>query len=203
MTMYNTTVAGGTAARQANANKAHGAASIVTGYFAGKQAEREAYDQAYSAAARRSDAMNRIFAASRRISSIKQDKILSNVDIQMKQNQAEAEAKVAAAFAGVEGGSVDAVIYQTESNAAHRVAETRKKADQSIENELTAAYNAQGVMLSTTEAKSSYMGTFAEGLSSLDRGDIARFGDAHFGTPENDVSDIWAAQEIPTTEMMS
>lgn len=74
----------------------------------------------------------------RNIASIKQDKILSDTQIQLNQDQAEAQAKVMAAAEGVEGGSVDAVLYETEKNAAYRMAENANAAEAAIEAEAAA-----------------------------------------------------------------
>jgi hypothetical protein len=73
-------------------------------------------------------AMDARVAAERNISAVRRDKLLTDTHIQLKQNQVEAQIRANAAWIGAEGGSVDAVIYDSEANAAWRKADNAKKA---------------------------------------------------------------------------
>lgn len=106
-----------------------------------------AYGQYYKAYAGQMNASNRKVAAEANISAIKQDKINTDVVIDMQQDQAEARAKVMAAVSGAEGQSVDAVIAQTEFNSSVAQSNNKKNAEQQIENQLAAIYQSQSTML--------------------------------------------------------
>jgi hypothetical protein len=63
------------------------------------------------------------------ISTVKQEQILSVANVQLNQDAAEAQAKVNAAAAGVSGGSVEQVIYETNKDAAFAVGNINAQAD--------------------------------------------------------------------------
>lgn len=102
-----------------------------------------AYNESYNAYAQKSAALERKNAAETNIASINQDKILSNVQIQMNQAEAEAAAQVSAAVAGVSGSSVDAGMYQIGANASMASAQVEAKADQLTEQQLAEVNSAQ------------------------------------------------------------
>ena len=133
---------------------------------------KAAYNAAYAAKAAEYAAAGRKNAAEKNIAAIKQDKILTNVSIQMKQDQAEAFAKVNAAASGSSGQSVDDVIYGTERNEAHAIASANKKASQGIESELARINNAQASLLSIEQPTVSTTGELMKAFSSVDINDI-------------------------------
>lgn len=102
-----------------------------------------AYNEAYGAQYKKYVALDAKNTAESNIAAINQDKILSNVQIQMKQAQAEAAAQVSAAVAGVEGSSVDAGMYQIGANASMAVAQVEAKAEQLTEQQLAQVNSAQ------------------------------------------------------------
>ena len=102
-----------------------------------------AYNAAYNASGAKYAALDAKSTAESNISSIAQDKILSNIAIQMNQQQAEAAAQVSAAVAGVSGSSVDSGMYQIGANASMQVAQAEAKADQLTEQQLANVSNAQ------------------------------------------------------------
>ena len=63
------------------------------------------------------------------ISTVRQEQILSVANVQLNQDAAEAQAKVNAAAAGVSGGSVEQVIYETNKDAAFAVGNINAQAD--------------------------------------------------------------------------
>ena len=63
------------------------------------------------------------------ISNVRQEQILSVANVQLNQDAAEAQAKVNAAAAGVSGGSVEQVIYETNKDAAFAVGNINAQAD--------------------------------------------------------------------------
>jgi hypothetical protein len=102
-----------------------------------------AYNEAYNAQAQKYATLDAKTTAESNISAINQDKILSNIDIQMSQQEAEASAQVSAAVAGVSGSSVDAGMYQIGANASMQVAQAEAKADQLTEQQLASVNSAQ------------------------------------------------------------
>jgi len=123
-----------------------GVADLMTGASA-DAAYEAAYGQFYSAFAGMHNAANQRTAAEANISAIQQDRINTNVVIAMKQDQAEAQAKVSAAVSGVEGQSVNDVLYQTEVNSSVAQSNNRKNAEQQIENQLATVYQSTSTML--------------------------------------------------------
>tara|TARA_R110000737_G_scaffold38035_6_gene57891 strand:+ start:1744 stop:2253 length:510 start_codon:yes stop_codon:yes gene_type:complete len=63
------------------------------------------------------------------LSTVKQEQVLSVANVQLNQDAAEAQAKVNAAAAGVSGGSVEQVIYETNKDAAFAVGNINAQAD--------------------------------------------------------------------------
>lgn len=123
-----------------------GTADLMTGASA-DAAYEAAYGQYYSAFQGMHNAANQKVAAEANISAIKQDRINTDIVVAMKQDQAEAAAKVSAAVSGVEGQSVNDVIYQTEVNSSVAQSNNRKNAEQQIENQLATVYQSQSTML--------------------------------------------------------
>lgn len=106
-----------------------------------------AYGKYYTAASGMRNAANKRSAAEANIAAITQDRINTNRTIAMHQDQAEAQAKVAAAVSGVEGQSVEAAIYQTEINSSVAQANNRKNMEQQIEEQLASVYSSTSTML--------------------------------------------------------
>lgn len=102
-----------------------------------------AYNTAYDAQYKKYVALDAKTTAERNISAINQDKILSNLNIQMNQQAAEAAAQVSAAVAGVEGSSVDAGMYQIGANASMAKQSAEAQADQLTEQQLANVNSAQ------------------------------------------------------------
>lgn len=110
-----------------------------------------AYNEAYSAQQAfyaASDAKN---TAEANISAINQDKILTNVQIEMNQQEAEAQLAVNAAAAGVSGGSVDAVAYGIDANVSMQKQQAEAQADQLTEQQL-ANVSAASASMSSAQA---------------------------------------------------
>lgn len=114
-----------------------------------------AYGPYYQQAIGKHNAARAKVAAEANIAAITQDRINTDRVIAMQQDQAEARAKVAAAVSGTSGGSVDAVIHQTEVNSALATANNRKRAEQQIENQLAQVYQTQSTMLALNNTRDS------------------------------------------------
>jgi hypothetical protein len=115
---------------------------------AGADAAYEAaYGKSYSRFTGMYNAANQRVAAEANIAAITQDRINTDTVVAMKQDQAEAMAKVSAAVGGVEGQSVDSVIHQTKVNSSLASANNRKAAEQQIENQLATIYQSTSTML--------------------------------------------------------
>tara|TARA_R110002096_G_scaffold110795_6_gene241984 strand:+ start:7969 stop:8541 length:573 start_codon:yes stop_codon:yes gene_type:complete len=123
-----------------------GVANMMLG-TAADAAYEAAYGQYYTAYTGMHNAANQKVAAEANIAAIRQEKIHTDVVISRNQDQAEARAKVAAAVSGTEGQSVNAAIYQTESNSSVARANNRKNMEQQIENQLAAVYQSQSTQL--------------------------------------------------------
>jgi hypothetical protein len=102
-----------------------------------------AYNEQYNAQYKKYAALDAKNTAEKNISAINQDKILSNIAIQMNQQEAEAAAQVSAAVAGVEGSSVDAGLYAIDANAAMQKQQAVAKAEQATEQQLSNVNSAQ------------------------------------------------------------
>lgn len=142
---------------------------LLTGENAGTKA---AFNAAYAAQSNRIAAVARKNAAERNIAAIKQDKILTNIAIQNRQDEAEAFARVNAAASGVQGQSVRDVIYETEKNEAHAIASAKKQSEQLVENELARINNAQAALLSVEKVEISTTGELMRAFSSLELSDF-------------------------------
>lgn len=118
----------------------------------GNAQSRAAYDQAYNATyktvASRQAASRARAAAESNISSIRQDKILTDTELGVRQAQAEAKARVSAAVSGSVGGSVEGSIYETHKNESLRIAENRRASEQAIEGQKSRVHGATTALLS-------------------------------------------------------
>ena len=92
---------------------------------AGKAAYAATYDKQLSIF----NASRQVNAIEDQLSTVKQEQVLSVANVQLNQDAAEAQAKVNAAAAGVSGGSVEQVIYETNKDAAFAVGNINAQAD--------------------------------------------------------------------------
>lgn len=123
-----------------------GVADLLSG--ASKRAAYEAaYGKVYASRTQMFNAANAKVAAEANIAAITQDKINTDLIIQMKQREAEAQAQVMAAVSGATGQSVDAVIYQTETNSSLAKRNNKKAMENNIEQQLASIYSSQSTML--------------------------------------------------------
>ena len=115
-------------------------------------AGRAAYDQAFGATYGLAMAKYRAELAQQAIRSnianVLQNKILSDVELQVNQAEAEAAARVSAAAAGAAGASVDQTIDQTRVNA-DRATSTNEKAARSEMSNLAAGVGEQQAVLNS------------------------------------------------------
>lgn len=127
-----------------------GVADMLTGASA-DAAYEAAYGTYFKAYMGMHNAANAKVAAEANIAAITQDRINTDKVIDMQQDQAEAQATLAAAVSGTEGGSVDAVKYQTEVNSSLAKQNNRKRAEQQVEQQLANIYQSQATMLTLGE----------------------------------------------------
>jgi hypothetical protein len=120
---------------------------------------KAAYNAAYQVAAQRSAIQEAKHTAALNISAVKQDKVLSDASIQLNQDQAAAMALVQAAAAGVEGGSVEDTIYETERTEAMALAANRKKAEQQEEQYLATIGSQTSALLTIEDPEYSSLGS--------------------------------------------
>ena len=136
-----------------------GIAQGVSGYFQAQAAGRAAFNEEYASTMRRLNLQSQQAKAARNINAIRQDTILSNLELQLRQKQAQSQVMVSAAAAGVEGGSVDDVVYSTQSNEAMAKQRVSADAEQRIEQESAQAGSAQSAMMAIEPMKNNnYLG---------------------------------------------
>lgn len=123
-----------------------GVADVLTGASA-DAAYEAAYGKFYSSYQAMHNAANQKVAAEANIAAIKQDRINTDKVIAMRQDSAEAQAKVAAAVSGTEGRSVKDVIYQSEINSSVAKSNNRATSAQQIENQLATVYQSTSTLL--------------------------------------------------------
>lgn len=163
-----------------------GVADALTGASV-DAAYEAAYGTYYRSQTQMLNAANAKVAAEANISAIKQDKINTDTVINMRQDEAEAQAKVLAAVSGTTGQSVDATIYQTEVNSSLAKSNASREMDRQIENQKASIYASQSTMLAVDDPQinetssgmdlvkmatgvmsdSSFMGQLSEGVEGL------------------------------------
>ncbi len=139
-----------------------------------------AYGKAYQAYAQMHNAANAKVAAEANIAAIKQDKINTDKVIAMQQDQAEALKTVAAAASGTEGGSLDAALYQTQVQSTVAKDNSRKQAEQGIEQQLASVFNAQSTLLAVDEPQFADIDAFGNtiaALSTINREEVSAIAD--------------------------
>ena len=181
-----------------------GVVDLMTGASA-DAAYEAAFGPFYTAFANMHNAANAKVAAEANIAAIKQDKINTDVAVALMQDQAEAQALVAAAVHGVEGQSVKDVVYQTEVNSAVAVSNNRKVMDQQIEDQLAQIYSSQSTMIAAGQhgvSSPTTASSIAAGLTPLlgMRGELMEGIDGLFGSTSGDIVDPMAMNyQLPTS----
>lgn len=141
--------------------------------FTGDNAQtRAAYNQAYQVAAQKAAIQEAKHAAELNVAAIEQDKVTSNTQIRMAQDQAEARAIVNAATAGVEGGSVEDVVYETEKNEAFAINSASRQSEQATESQLAIIGSQSSALLAVQEPEISYVGDLMQAFSSFEMSDL-------------------------------
>jgi hypothetical protein len=156
-------------------------AQTVSLMFGGTTAAtRAAYDKAYSDASNKYAALDAMSTAQKNISVVKQNQILSHVQLQKQQDQAEAAIKVSAAVAGAEGASVNSTVHQTQVNQAFASGVVEAKGDAAIDQYLAQVHSSKMQVLSIQDQEFDY---FAAGLNGL-------IGGFNQGTAENKTQNL-------------
>ena len=145
--------------------------------------EADAYNAQYRASARRRNAANAKNTGERNIAALNQNKMLIMKNIEMHQAQAEAQARVSAAVAGVSGGSVEGTIYDTKASADRRIAATEQSFETSIEQEMARIYEAQNAMLSENDPTISTSANVINALAQVDWLEEAKTWEAEANDP--------------------
>lgn len=135
-------------------------------------ATRAAYNTSYAEAAQRANILSVRQTLQKNMAAVQQDKVTSNTSIQMKQDQAEAWAKVSAATAGVEGGSVEDALYETEKNEAFALQASQRNADQQMANLGTQISNQTSNLASVQNTEESLFGDLLTAFSSFESSDL-------------------------------
>ncbi len=135
-------------------------------------ATKASYNEAYKVAASRFNMAAAKQTAQLNISAIEQDKVMSNTQIRINQNQAEANVIVQAAAAGVEGGTIDDIVYDSKKNEALAVASSNKQAENAKESQLAQIHGQQSALLSIDEPEVDFVGNLLSSLGSFELGDL-------------------------------
>lgn len=135
-----------------------------------------AYGTAYQNAANRLAGRNRKVATERNIAAVKQDKILTNKQIELNQTQSEAMVKLAAAVSGVTGGSVQDVQYMTEVNKVNAQRSSTRESDQVVEAMKAEVQAAHAGTLGIQDDKISGIGNVLNKFGQIDTKDWKEFG---------------------------
>jgi len=152
-------------------------------------ATKQAYNAAYAAEAQRYALAAAKNTAEGNISSLKQDKILSDARLEVKQSHAEAAAKLSAATAGVSGTNVDQVIYMTEVNESMLKQQNAQQTNQAIEQQATQVGNMDLALSGVPEPDTgSLLGDLATAGASISRADFKRSAALAGDTPYNGVA---------------
>lgn len=143
------------------------------------------YNSTYGTMAKRFASADAKNIMERNIANVQQDKILSNMQLQISEAQQVAQIELSAALAGVTGGSVDAVLNQTRANAVMAKASVSREAEQATQSLLANVNSAQADMLSTRLQKTSFspVGPILSRLASIDREDM-KTAASFWGAPE-------------------
>ena len=152
-----------------------------------------AYNSTYANEQARYRAADQKNTAEQNISAINQDKILTNLKIEMNQQHAEAQLAVNAAVAGVSGSSVDLAIYGTEANASMRRQQAEAEADQLTEQQLANVSNAQADLtsaLANAPKQTTVMDGLAQTASTMTQDDW-KTAEA-FMSSDDGVSSLWS-----------
>lgn len=170
------------------------AQAVVSGVqaLAGTEADRvydQTYNQVYANEAKKASIRNAMHTAQLNLSAIEQDRILTNTQIKMNQDQAEAMATVAAATAGVEGGSVDDIMYETHKNEALAINNANRKAEQASESQLASIGSQMSSLLAVNDSlpEISYVDNLLGAFSSFEMNDLKTaeaFASGDFKMPE-------------------
>ena len=154
--------------------------ALMTGIqaLAGTEADRvydQTYNQVYANEAKKANIRNAMHTANLNLASIQKDKVLTNTKVRMQQDEAEAAATVAAATAGVEGGSVDDILYETERNEAMAINAAEQRADQASEGQLAQIGSGMNSLLAVNDSlpEISYVDDLLGAFSSVTLDDVA------------------------------
>lgn len=150
-----------------------------------------AYNTAYNAQISRYNAEDARLAAEKNIASIRSDRLIQDQNIQLTQNTVEAQIRTQAAWAGAEGGSVEATVYETKSAEERRKADNKNREEQQKEGQVTAAGDSYSKAASIQDRASPSLGTMllAE-FSNYNRQDFNDLGTLMRGTPTKGGSDF-------------
>lgn len=108
------------------------AASMAASAISGEAADA-IYAEVFNKQVKVFNAGRQVNALENQIASVKTDQILAVANVALNQDAAEAQAKVNAAAAGVSGGSVEQVIYETNKDAAFAVGNINAQADANVD----------------------------------------------------------------------
>lgn len=141
---------------------------------AADQVYASTYNQVRATETKKANIRSAMQAAQYNIAAVRQDKVLTNIEVQINQDKAEAAAKVAAATAGVEGGSVDDVMYETEKNEAFAINRANRKAAIDTEGYLSQITSGMSSLLAINEdlPKISYIDDLLGAASNFEMGDM-------------------------------
>ena len=141
-----------------------------------------AYNAEYNTRMQRYALQDAKIAAERNITAVRKDKILTDSNIQLQQNTVESQIRANAAWVGATGGSVESVVYDTESAEARRMADNAQAAKSATEGQLTQIRSASLSISALQETKTPSLGT--ELLNAFSQVDYKTLGEGVRGLPK-------------------
>lgn len=162
-----------------------------------------AYNAAYAKQVQRYTAQDARIAAEKNIASVRSDRMLQDMHIQLKQNTVEAQIRTQAAWAGAEGGSVEATVYETESAEARRLADNKKNEENTTAGLAAQAGSAYSQAASIQEVAQPSLGMMLlDSFSNFSKDDLADLGTMVRGAPSaSQTSSNFSGEGVPINFM--
>ena len=138
---------------------ASGAAADQEAYEIGLKNQKKAiYKKVYDREVTNANLRKAKHAAELNVAAVHQDKVLSDSEIKLRQDKAQALIEVSAATSGVSGSSVSSTVYSSERNEAFALSNNERKYEQTSEGLLADIGNKQAAMLEIEDVEIDYSG---------------------------------------------
>ena len=153
-----------------------GATALAQAITSSSPEATAAYNAAYQSTTSKLNAREARHTAALNISAIAQDQVLTNTKIKMQKAQAKAQTIISAAAAGVEGGSVDDVMYEADKSAAFAKRSSTEQANQEKETIFGKMSTLNESQFNIEEPEFDLTSTLVGLAGSIDETDLERWG---------------------------